>query len=240
MRIDTRAGSKDLIVPLRMAGVQVEEAILPYGDVEILGNGPGGPVLLGVEYKKLGDLLDSMRSGRFADQLRGMRETYNINWLLVEGRMTGVERGEFLKIKVGGKQYRHWVQRPGRFSYQEVVGWSLTMSLKGGCLLWRTEDISETVEWLRCVDNWFTSKDWENHRAHLDWYSPSPEGNPFEEPSLVQKVAAVLPGLGSSRSRNVASHFGSVRAMIMADEKEWSKIDGVGIKTAKKLVEILK
>src|SRR3990172_8032648 len=149
MRVDTRVGSKELVVPLRIAGVEVEEAVLPYGDVEIVGNGPGGPVLVGVEVKKLGDLLASMRSGRFADQLRGMRETYNIRWLLLEGRLNGVEKGEFLKVKYGTR----WVERPGRFSYQEVVGWSLTMALKGGCLLWRTEDQDETVEWLRGLNN---------------------------------------------------------------------------------------
>jgi ERCC4-type nuclease len=150
--------------------------------------------------------------------------------------MRGVCKGDNLKVIAGNR----WIERPGRFSYQEVVGWSLTMALKGGCLLWRTEDQDETVEWLRGLDNWFTSKEWEDHKAHLDWYSPEPEGNPFEGPSLVQRVAAVLPGLGSTRSRNVAKHFSSVRAMLTADEKEWAKVEGVGSKTAKKIVEALK
>src|SRR3990170_3568798 len=99
MRIDTRAGSNELIDPLSNLGVPVESGILASGDIEILGNGPNGtPLLVGIEYKKIPDLIACVRSGRFADQLRGMRDTYLISWLLIEGRLKGVGSKEQLKV----------------------------------------------------------------------------------------------------------------------------------------------
>ena len=235
VRVDHRAGSRELIAPLQSLGLPVESAVLPAGDVEILGSGPDGcPLLVGVELKKLPDLIACVRNGRFAEQLRAMRETYQISWLLIEGRLKGVGKDEQLRVLQGLR----WFDQPGHVSYQEIASWALTMALRGGVLTWRTESQEETVEWLRTLNHWLTAKEWSEHRAHLDWYEPEPEGaNPFTGPGLVQRVAAVLPGVGSVRSANVAAHFRTVKEMIDADEVEWQKVDGVGKKGASTLVK---
>jgi len=101
MRIDTRAGSKDLIEPLKRAGVPAEAATLQFGDIELVGNGPDGrPVTIGCEYKKLPDAFQCLRDGRYAAQLRGMRDAYEVNWLLLEGRFQKDWRGH---LQVYGK-----------------------------------------------------------------------------------------------------------------------------------------
>lgn len=205
---------------------------MPSGDVEIIGLGPGGrPLMVGIEFKLVRDVLECVRSGRFAEQARKMKARYEVRWLLIEGDW----RTEAGLLEV--KERRGYKER-GHYTYQEVASWALTMAQRGGVLMWRTHDRAESVAWLRSLYWWWTSKDFEAHRAHLDWYQPPlTNENPFEEPTLVQKVANVLPGIGSDRALAASGAFGSVREMVNADESVWCGIDGIGPKTARKVVE---
>lgn len=234
MRVDTRAGSKDYIEPLRRRGVTVEAAWLEAGDMEIIGQGPDGPIMVGVEHKKIPDLIQCIRNGRFADQLRKMREYYGVSWLLLEGRMS-VRRGK-LHIRKG----HVWKAHQGDVSLPEIFGYISTVCHAGGILLMRTEDQTETVEWLRSLNNWWSLKKWEQHRAHLDFYKPEQiGGNPLLPPTLVQKVASMLPGLGSARAYAVSQQFDTVREMMQATATEWEAVDGIGKKGAANLVRVI-
>lgn len=231
--IDTRAGSEELVVPLQALGLPAERAQLPAGDVEIWGRGPAGrPLMVGVEFKLLRDMLTCVRDGRFAEQLRGMAGRYEVRWLLLEGEWRTSMAGT-LEVR----EERGFMER-GRFTMQEAVAWSLTMAQRGGVLLWRTVDRAESIAWLRALYWWWTSKDFEEHRAHLDWYrAPVTAEAPWDEPTLVQRVAAVLPGLGAERALAASKAFGSVRALVNADAKQLQQVDGIGPKTARKVVE---
>lgn len=237
MRIDTRAGSSDLIAPLRLRGVTVEEAMLPSGDVEIVGRGPEErPVLVGIEVKKIPDLLQCIRNGRFADQLRAMRQSYEVRWLLVEGRWQGFGHREDMAVRRGER----WHTVPSHISYQEVASWTLTMANRAGLLIWRTESEEETVAWLRAHELWWTAKEYRDHRAVMDFYIPPIEaGDAFAEPTLVRKVANVLPGLAGVLSERADAEFSSVREMINADEERWRRIHGIAKVKARRLVEAL-
>lgn len=222
--------------PLRAAGLPVTSTVMPSGDVEIVGCGPGGrPLLVGVEYKKIPDVLACVRDGRFAEQARKMRASYEVCWLLVEGEWELGAKGALAVRERGGYRER------GGHTYQEVAAWLLTMSQRAGVLMWHTRDQEETVAWLRTLYWWWTSKDFEEHRAHCDWYTPPPSSEAlFEEPTLVQRIAAVLPGIGTHRAYQAAKVFGSVREMVNATEREWAEIEGIGKVTAKRLVEVCK
>lgn len=233
MKIDTRAGSKDLIEPLSMAGVTVEQCILPSGDVEILGSGPGGkPYYIGVEHKSIEDALQSMRNGRAAEQLTAMRGNYNVSWLLIEGRCD--ERDGRLYVLRGTR----WYEMPGRISQREFDAWLMTVTQKMGVLIWRTEDKAESVRWLKELETWWTAKGYDEHRSHLAIYTPEVEGNPFEKPTRCQRAAlAILPGVGQTKAKRVSDHFKTVRAMVTATEESWQEIEGIGKKTAKAIVQ---
>lgn len=244
VRIDTRAGSCELEEPLRAKGLPVEMCSLPAGDVEIVGRGVGGrPMLIGCEFKTVRDALTCMRDGRYAEQLRGMRKRYEVIWLLVEGEWRANAEG---LIEV--RERRGWHER-GRFTAQEYTAWLLTMMQQGGALLWTTANRDESVSWLRTLYWWWTAKELGMHRAHLAWHVPAyaPE-NPMEltPPGVVQKVAAALLAQGPTvdvngeRARAVGAAFGSVRAMLDAGVKEWTAVDGIGAKTAKRVVEVLR
>lgn len=239
LRVDRRAGSAELERPLRAAEVPVEMDTLPVGDVELLGLGPGGrPLLIGVEYKAARDVLACVRDGRFAEQLRGMRQRYEVSWLLIEGEWR-IDDGA-LEVRE-----RRGFRERGRYTYQEVAAWLLTMAQRGGVLLWRTRDREETVAWLRALYWWWTCKDFEEHRAHLAWYTPpyTPD-NPMdmEPPSVVQKVAAALLSMGptvdvnAERAKAAAAVFPSVRAMVDAGVSDWRGVDGIGPKIAQRVV----
>lgn len=186
---------------------------------------------IGIEFKVMRDVFACLRDGRFAEQARGMRQRYEVYWLLVEGEWQTNAAG-LLEVR----EARGWKER-GRYTFQEFAAWLLTMAQSGGVLLWHTRDRAESVAWLRAMYWWWTSKDYEEHRAHLAWYTPPATGEALiEEPGLVQRVAAVLPGVGTDRARAAAAAFGSVREMVCADEAVWRGVDGVGPKTAAKIV----
>jgi ERCC4-type nuclease len=242
VRLDKRAGSADLLDSMVRAGVPVELDLLPYGDIEITGRGPAGrPLIVLTEYKKLHDVLACVRDGRFAEQLRGMRTRGEVNWLLIEGEWR-IGPGGALEVR----ERRGWETRAGH-TYQEVVSWLLTMTQRAGVLLHHTATEQESVAWLRSLYWWWTSKDFEDHQAHLDWYKPPYTAeNPFDlkGPSVVQKVAAALLAqgatvdVGGERAKAVAAHFGTVRAMLDATALDWQAVPGIGPKIAKKLVEV--
>ena len=63
--VDYRRGSHELKAPLLALGLPVEETTLDYGDLLFEGRGEGGkPVTVAIEYKKFGELMTSMRTGR--------------------------------------------------------------------------------------------------------------------------------------------------------------------------------
>ena len=107
------------------------------------------------------------------------------------------------------------------------------MAASAGCMIWRTENIEESCEWLKGLYRWWTVKDFDQHRAHAAFYTPQATVvNPFAPPSLVQKVATVLPRLGVVKAQRVEEKFKTVLDMINADEAQWQDVKGIGAKDA--------
>jgi hypothetical protein len=228
MRVDTRAGSKDYIVPLQSAGVPAEGAHLVAGDFEIIGRGLNGrPTLVGVEVKKWPDLLQCLRDGRFADQQKKMKAAYEVRWLLVEGEWEVRGRDIWLRSEGSGR----WRKADGGHTVQEVTAWLFTQVMCGGTLYWPSPSRSYSVGWLRSLWLWWTAKDFEEHRAHLDWYvPPALGGNWISGPPPVQVVGRVLPGVGTHLCAMLSEEFTTPEEMMTLDEKRWCGVDGVGKK----------
>ena len=116
---------------------------------------------------------------------------------------------------------------PPLFSHSFLTIFLLTLQIKLGIKVWHTGTTSQTVQWLSALNHWYTSKAWEEHRAHLA-FDNSQALSLISRPSLVRKMAACLPGLGWERSGKVASHFASVVDMVNAPRQEWEEIEGIG------------
>lgn len=239
MIIDRRAGSVDLFTPLQMAGVRpLELGELGYGDVQIEGRGPEGcPVLVGVEYKKLGDLAQCIDNGRLVGhQLPGMIESYQDIWLLVEGIWKPGRSGELLVPH--GPSWKSLRVGKGAFSYSAMEGFLLTLQIKMGVKVKQTGTSSQTTDWLLALNRWWTQKEWGEHHAHLA-FDNSQALSLISRPTLVRRMAAELPGIGWDKSGKVATHFDSVVGMVNAPESEWREIEGIGKGIAQNVVKAM-
>lgn len=239
MIVDRRAGSRDLLAPLQMAKVPVELGELAYGDVQIEGKGPGGcPWIIGVEYKKLPDLIQSIDTGRLVGhQLPGMLSCFQQSWLLVEGIWKMGRYGEVLVPHKSG-----WTSiRSGAtsaFSASAMQSFLLTIQTKLGVGVWHTGTQDQTVNWLSALNRWWTGKEYDEHRAHLA-FDNSQALSLISKPSLVRRVAKELPGVGWERSGAVARRFSSVVDMVTATRDEWQEIDGIGRTLADKITSAI-
>jgi len=246
IRVDDRAGSRDLVEPLRKLGCTVREERLSAGDIEIIGI---DGTVVGCEYKTWPDVLACVRSGRFAEQLRGMRREFHVSWLLVEGR---IRIGKSGKVEVATAynpehDIAKWREADGGYTYQEVAAWHMSMMQCGGTLFWPTSCQAESALWLRALYYWWTFQAWEEHRAHKAWFVPPPLWeNPYAEPPLALKVACLLPGVGNTRAASIVGELGTADEYPSALEVfetgtvRLAEVPGVGKVTARKVWEAVR
>jgi len=243
IRVDPRAGSQDLIEPLRKLGCTVREEYLPAGDIELIGI---DGTVVGIEFKKIPDLLACIRNGRFAEQLRAMKREYHVSWLLVEGRMRVGASGklEYATAYNETHDLAKWREADGGYTYQEVQAWLMTMAQCGGALLASTSCLSESALWVRAAFYWWTFQAWEEHRAHKAWFEPPPLWeNPYAEPPLALRVASVLPGIGPERANAIVDvmgtevEFPSALEVVEAGTVALQRVPGIGKVVATKVWE---
>jgi ERCC4-type nuclease len=218
-------------------GYSVELCPLDYADCAFVGNGPNGvPVGVGIELKKLKDMLSCITTGRFSGhQLPGLVQNYDEVWLIVEGIYRPSPKDGVLETLYG----RSWetVRLGARaWMYRDFESFLTTMEVKGGIRIRRTTSRDETARVVGALYSWWCNSDYDEHRAHLT-FNRARDQALLAPPSLKHEIAACLPGLGYMKGGAAAGHFDSVQAMILADEKEWMKVPGIGKGLAKKIVE---
>lgn len=240
LHVDRRIGSSDLYPLLQQQGAPVELDSMHYGDVYFLGQGEGGtPVPIGVERKRLNDLLSSLMSGRLnGHQLPGLLNAYAFSWLVVEGSYRVDPEGILLVPRRGG-----WVPLAhGRQRYMAAAleSWLLTVSLRGGLRLMFTRDEQHTARWLHALYQWWL-KPWEKHSGHLalDQAMPERDAMLLTGTTLVQKVAAQLPGIGYTRAHAVSKAFPNILSLACAPVQQWRQIPGIGDGIAAQVVKAI-
>lgn len=230
--VDRRTGSVDLYAPLTQCRVPVEITTLAYGDAAWIGHGPGGPILIGVERKRITDLLQSMQTGRLSGhQLPGLCESYAYRWLLVEGLYREGADG-CIEIPRGST----W--EPVRLLYTALEHYLTTLQLRGGVYLQRTYTIRESAGWLAALWAWWTKKEWAEHRSHLALHHAADTAL-FDRPTLTHRMAAELPGIDETAAR-VAEHFHTPYEMVTAEEAQWRSIPGIGKVKAARILKALR
>jgi ERCC4-type nuclease len=225
----TKKGSPGLWEDLRKTTLPIERSTLDAGDLMFLGRGPEGKeVTVGLEFKKLRDLLQSLRTGRLqGKQLIGLQQ-YDFRYLLVEGEWRSDDKG-MVTVRAGRGI---WKPVPGQFRASELDKTLLGLPLRAGVLVWATSTRRDTIRWIKSLYRNWTDNNWKDHTSHVAVYRP---------PTLVpisdfRTTVTTFPGIGLRTSLLVESHFGqSIRRAVGARAKEWSKIDGVGVKTAERV-----
>jgi ERCC4-type nuclease len=237
--LDYRIGSSDLYSPLRSLNVPVEITTLEAGDVAWLGRGPDESLVpCAIEIKRVGDLLQSITSGRLVgEQLPKLIHNYQRVWLLVEGRYRAGADG--LVETRQGPQWAPLISGRGPMTYRAVESFLTTLEVRTGIHLRHTFDREETAVVIAALYSWWTGKAWEEHHAHHALHHPITDADLLYKPSLRRRIAAELPGIGVGKSAAVADHFPSVRALVEADEIAWTRIPGIGKGLAKKITEAI-
>jgi ERCC4-type nuclease len=245
IQIDKRAGSINLVQPLRRLGCEVEEVTMPFGDAAFVGWGANGdPVSVGIEVKSIEDIIACIQSGRFAGhQLPGLLASYDHVWLLIvdEYRPRGRDGVlEYRKEGRGGGQY--WSESCGRqrtVFWRDVESWLMTMAICGGIRIHQEPDYEHAAMWLKMASNWFSRETHKSHKVIQGTKQLFPDAALLVRPTLARRVAAQLPGIAEIRSAAVAARFKTLESMVTATEKDWRQVDGLGKETAKKIFNII-
>lgn len=237
--VDDRAGSIDLMrhEPLLSTA---EICRLDSGDAMILGNGPDGPLLVGVEVKSIYDLISSMRTGRLqATQLPALIATYDVRWLLIYGNYGPGPRG-VLQIYSKGSAPRNYQfgSRPVPYGYVESF---LCDVAALGVHVKNVSSPYAAAQWLGVLARWW-NKPWSKHKgmraldnSHAVGLMPGMDSATYFRAC----VASQLPCIGFERAMLAANHFKSVKEMVGASVQEWSQIPGIGKVIARTILSAL-
>lgn len=234
--IDPRAGSQNL--PKLFPSDMVLVFELPAADL-LLTNQAGDDFWTAIEHKKINDLLQCMVTGRFAGtQLPAMAEAYDDYWLVVEGPMRQGKDGE-LEVPANWKKEQWYQAKVGnrRFEWSDFETWCITMQTLTPLKIKVTQSRKETIEWIMTLHAWW-ERGKDKHRSHtrLDTSRKTIE---IIRPKLIRKIAEQLPGIGHDKAIRVEQYFGDTFEMIVANEDEWSKIEGVGKTMAQRIVRAI-
>lgn len=216
--VDYRAGSQELILPLQRLGLPVEEADLPTGDLLFEGRGIGGaPLSVGIEYKKVGELVQSVRTNRVNEQLRKMREegAYDHSWLLVEGELLYDDMGRLVRRK-GRRSFA-----PLGMTHAELLKRVLVLELCGGLHPWWTQTRRDSCKFIEFLYRTYTDTDLDKHKSHLGLYEPALQAKPTQ----FQRTVQTWPGVGSKVAKAARKPFKSVRRAANATAAEWAALE---------------
>lgn len=230
--VDDRVGSKDLAAPLNRY-TEVRLTRLDAGDVAFAGNGPDGLWFVGIEVKTVHDFLNGVFTGRLGFQLTMMETHYNFGYLILEGLIRPSKDGK-LEIYRGGS-WRLLTIGSITVTVSELMKMANTVAVCSGTPVWFTKTRADTVGLIATLHAWW-QEPWDSHTSD----KPKPRTGIFRRAPLVRRVAAELPGIGWQRSKVVAEHFRTVYNMVNAPTDEWTKIRGIGKKTATNVVEAMR
>lgn len=220
-------------------------AFLEHGDYLLRGNG----VTCLIERVTNSGLLADIESGRMVEKLEGCAEDADIVLLLIEGLILPARDGTTLIQEAGyafnyydlkgshfpeGADLRMSFRRTG-FHFHSVAEFLTSASLRWVHKVEFTLSASETAERLKELDQYFT-KDLDQHLLHLQ------RSRPFamkREDNLQEYILSGFPGIGPERARAIIECFGTLPLRWTVDEKQLSRVEGIGKVTARKLIEAL-
>lgn len=223
--IDPREGSKELIEPLKRLGLDVEACHLDFGDVAFVGRGEqGAPLNIGIEYKKLPDLVSSIKTERLQGlQLPGMRAAhpgtdplYDLAWLLVQGELVYDARGTLMR-HAGRRSFKPMA---GHLTVDQLFKRLTVMHVRGGLNPMWVKDRRDAVRWIAALYRTFTDRDLDKHKSHLGIYR-APTLVPLTQ---TEDTLRTLPGVGPAVARAAAKRFGTIYGAIVASIEDWAEL----------------
>jgi ERCC4-type nuclease len=228
--VDDRIGSAELARPLKQMGVPVKVQRLDFADCAFTGYGRAGESRIGIERKKVHELIGAMTDTRFiGHQLPGLLRAYEHRFLVVEGSYWPDASGVLMvNGKEGGFGRR-------RFMYRDFEHFLMSVQIKGSLTVKHTKNERDTVWWVHTCYTWF-QKPWEKHTSVYAIDEVKPDFAILDERTLLRRLAAQLPGVGWVRSKAVEDRFSSVHEMFNARVADWCEVKGIGKGIARNVV----
>ena len=198
------------------------------GDMCFSGNGANGTCMVGIERKRLKDMLNSIRSGRFSgEQLPKLVDQYEYSYLILEGIWrSNWESGVLEEIYGSGWSPVRLNKTGTPFVALELQSFLNTIATQTPVHVLHSSSERDTVDQVIGLERYYT-KPWDKHHGHLALHTP-PTHVLLGKAGTVRRVAAALDGLGWEKSATVAGYFKTVEEMVQADVKEWMKLPGFG------------
>lgn len=250
--VDSAVGSWELQSLIVKQGIACDKTQLTYADACFEGFGPDGLVAIGVERKRIGDILQCIDDGRFTGHQRiGMAKMYRFSFLIIEGYWKP-DTGSGVLLEGHPKRDGSLVWSPYRpggrvVMYHKLRRYLFSLSL-GGVVVLYSRDLAQTAYDICELYHWF-QKQWRDHKSLLAMhrgYFWQQDGRTdqlmalpamMQKPSLVRRWAAELSGVGVRKSEEAARVFKTPRAMVEADADDWQQIDGIGPVIANRIVK---
>lgn len=229
--IDDRIGSVDLhpLIP----GSKLKR--LAFGDACFSGQShqfPGDICRVGVERKRITDLIQSFLTGRLSGhQLPGLAASFHYIVLIIEGEWRAGAEGQ-VEIPWGPV----WKAVPGRgATYASIRHYLMTLDYVVGVRVVETRDARHTAQYIRLLHNWFQQARHGSHEAFDTSRGEAAARSVIStrRPSPVRLVAKEIPGVGWERSKEADRKWTTVERMMRASAKEWGELPGFGPKLAK-------
>ena len=165
---------------------------------------------MGVERKEVDDFLASRMDGRLFQQARSLRRSYQSPLMIIEGEDLFTRR---------------------RISEDAVYGALASITVDFGIPIISTKDDKETAQVLLAVAK----------REAAEGRVPGIRGE--KGTMLLQErqqfIIEGLPNISGVIAQRLLAHFGSVRGVLQASEKDLMEVKGVGKKIAKGIRETL-
>ncbi len=237
--IDNRAGSKELYNYFRKGTVELTR--LEFADFAFMGNGKDGFFPIGVERKRIGDLVNSMTSGRLAGhQLPGLRNSYEVVYLLIEGLWRPNPRDGVMEFYVNNRRWIPMTQGKRRFMARDVYKYINTLCLLGGIRLAPTTATPrESAQWIQAMYSWWNDKEFNEHVSIEKEYNQYAQFYTKKVPFL-QRVFSELPDIGKNKARSLSDRYRTLWDLVTTNKQELMSIEGIGPKIAERIMRIIR
>lgn len=247
--VDPRIGSGELAEPLRLRNLPVTVFKLQYGDLQVpIVRGPNDmPLLIGIERKTIFELVTCIGESRYTgSQLPGLRNSYPIVMLFVEGMWSADRNGHLTIMREREYVPYHWlVKRPRPVEVSTIRHFLFTQRLRARVHIEYPKNPTETVDIVKDLYTYGISKPWEEHKSHTDWDTEESFRDSVQmgtRPGRAAQVFRKLPGVGPEYAIAAEIKFGSVFQGVYSTIEDWANLvssKGVrlGTKTAKGILE---
>ncbi len=192
--------------------MSIREALRRYGttvQVRALPSGDYSLGSVGIERKTISDFMSSMYSGRLGRQIRTLGKCFAAPILLIEGRP------ELQRL---------------RFNIRSFYGYLSGLAVSKSISVLQTSGSEQSALVIHLIARRVSSR---NPRPRQPYVRPA-----RSDDEAVLRIVSSFPGIGPILSTRLLRRFGSLRRLVSASESEISSVEGVGMKTAEKIVRI--